>query len=40
MQGRVGGELCFLLRAEEKSLEEDGEVVGMLSMLDNAYGLE
>lgn len=40
-EGRAGGELCFLLlRAEEKSLEEDGEVVGMLSMLNNAYGLE
>lgn len=37
---RAGEELCFLLRVEEKRLEEDGEVVSVLSMLNNAYGLE
>lgn len=41
MRSRAGEELCFLLlQAEEKRLEEDREVVGMLSMLNNAYGLE
>lgn len=40
MCSRAEEELSFLLRVEEKRLEEDGEVVGMLSMLNNAYGLE